>query len=73
MGGRRRWRHVRIGADVVEVVEPADDAVLAAAAHQLGEYFSGERQEFDLPLDPQGTPFQHAAWDALRAIPYGST
>ncbi len=67
---------VRIGTevvDVVEVVEAADDAVLAAAASQLGEYFSGERQEFDLPLDPQGTSFQHAAWDALRTIPYGST
>jgi methylated-DNA-[protein]-cysteine S-methyltransferase len=28
---------------------------------------------FDLPLRPQGTPFQLAAWEALRRIPYGET
>lgn len=48
-------------------------AVLAEAVSQLEEYFAGERVEFDLPLDPQGTPFQHSAWMALRRIPYGST
>lgn len=48
-------------------------AVLAEAVSQLEEYFAGERTEFDLPLDPQGTPFQQTAWAALRRIPYGST
>ena len=43
------------------------------AAKQLGEYFSGERREFDLPLHPTGTPFQLAVWQALRTIPYGET
>jgi methylated-DNA-[protein]-cysteine S-methyltransferase len=64
---------VRLAGDDMEVVDALDDPVLAAAARQLGEYFAGERQEFDLPLDPQGTRFQHAAWEALCAIPYGST
>jgi methylated-DNA-[protein]-cysteine S-methyltransferase len=49
------------------------DEILEVAVQQLGEYFRGERTEFDLPLDPQGTPFQHAAWAALRTIPYGET
>ncbi len=40
---------------------------------QLDDYFAGERQEFDLPLDPQGTPLQLAVWRELLAIPYGST
>ncbi|MGI9951833.1 methylated-DNA--[protein]-cysteine S-methyltransferase [Moorellaceae bacterium AZ2] len=40
---------------------------------QLEEYFSGERRIFDLPLDLRGTPFQLAVWQALRAIPYGTT
>ena len=44
-----------------------------AAADQLDEYFAGERTEFDLPLDPVGTPFQHAAWAVLRTIPFGET
>lgn len=54
---------------------PADGPhpVLDAAAAQLDEYFAGTRTDFDLPLAPRGTPFQCAAWDALRAIPYGRT
>jgi methylated-DNA-[protein]-cysteine S-methyltransferase len=53
-----------------------DDAhpTLAAAAQQLREYFSGQRQSFDLPLQPAwGTPFQHDVWQALQRIPFGRT
>jgi len=47
---------------------------LAAATQQLHEYFSGQRQSFDLPLQPAwGTPFQRAVWQALLRIPYGRT
>jgi methylated-DNA-[protein]-cysteine S-methyltransferase len=49
------------------------DAPFAAARTQLGEYFAGERLAFDLALAPAGTPFQQAVWEALRAIPYGTT
>ncbi len=42
-------------------------------AEQLNEYFSGKRQEFDLPLNPGGTEFQRRVWEALRSIPYGQT
>jgi len=47
--------------------------VIVATIIQLGEYFDGEREEFDLPLDPVGTDFQKSAWMALRTIPYGTT
>jgi methylated-DNA-[protein]-cysteine S-methyltransferase len=40
---------------------------------QLDAYFAGELREFDLPLDPQGTPLQKAVWRALLEIPYGET
>lgn len=40
---------------------------------QMGEYFSGSRQQFDLSLDMLGTDFQQRAWLALRAIPFGTT
>ena len=50
-----------------------DDGAFAAAREQLTAYFAGERQEFDLPLAPQGTAFQHEVWAALREIPYGET
>jgi methylated-DNA-[protein]-cysteine S-methyltransferase len=44
-----------------------------AVVRQLAEYFDGERQDFDVPLDPVGTEFQLAAWRALCTIPYGET
>jgi methylated-DNA-[protein]-cysteine S-methyltransferase len=47
--------------------------VLDEAVRQLGEYFAGERRDFDLELDPVGTPFQLAVWAALRDIPYAET
>jgi methylated-DNA-[protein]-cysteine S-methyltransferase len=40
---------------------------------QLEAYFAGERSDFDLPLAPTGTPFQHTVWNALREIPFGET
>ncbi len=52
---------------------PAADRILADAVLQLTEYFAGERRDFDLPLDPVGTEFQHQAWKVLREIPYGTT
>ncbi len=52
----------------------ASHPVLDAAARQLGEYFHGRRQRFDLALDlEQGTPFQRSVWRALLAIPAGAT
>jgi methylated-DNA-[protein]-cysteine S-methyltransferase len=50
-----------------------DDAALAGVAERLDDYFAGALTDFDLPLDPDGTPFQRRAWAALRAIPYGET
>jgi methylated-DNA-[protein]-cysteine S-methyltransferase len=51
----------------------ATGPVLAEAVRQLEEYFAGTRTEFDLPLDPAGTPFQRQAWSVLCAIPFGET
>ena len=50
-----------------------DSDLLRAARRQLDEYFAGARRGFDLPLAPRGTPFQRRVWDALAAIPYGTT
>lgn len=43
------------------------------AMRQLGEYFAGERSDFDLPLTPLGTAFQRSVWRQLQEIPYGAT
>ena len=50
-----------------------DHPLLARAQAQLDEYFTGSRRHFDLPLAPQGTPFQRQVWFALATIPYGQT
>jgi methylated-DNA-[protein]-cysteine S-methyltransferase len=47
--------------------------IFSRATAQLGEYFSGQRTNFDLPLALQGTDFQRSVWAALRTIPFGST
>jgi len=47
--------------------------IIEATIGQLDEYFAGTRHEFDLPLDPEGTEFQHRVWQVLRSIPYGET
>ena len=57
-------------------VEPdwiENDAPFVETKRQLAAYFAGELTAFDLPLAPQGTPFQLSVWRALRRIPYGDT
>ena len=40
---------------------------------QLREFFKGERNIFDLPLELNGTEFQKSVWGELAKIPYGET
>jgi methylated-DNA-[protein]-cysteine S-methyltransferase len=51
---------------------PAEDPdAFTDLREQLAEYFTGVRQDFDLPLDPRGSVFQLAVWQQLRRIPFG--
>ena len=50
-----------------------ETAVIREAFGQLSDYFDGKLKKFDLPLKPEGTPFQLKVWEALRTIPYGET
>lgn len=56
-----------------EAVAGGAHPVLAEATRQLAEYFAGTRTTFDLPLEPDGTPFQKRVWEALTRIPFGRT
>jgi len=47
--------------------------LLAEAARQLAAYFDGTLAQFDLPLAPQGSPFEQRVWQAMLQIPYGET
>jgi len=53
-----------------------DLPLFADVARQLDEYFAGRRRVFDVPLVPRGsraTPFQRAVWNAIAAVPLGTT
>jgi methylated-DNA-[protein]-cysteine S-methyltransferase len=58
----------RIAAGWMESAAPFADV-----RAQLQEYFAGERTTFDVPLAPQGAPFELEVWHALEEIPYGET
>lgn len=51
----------------------AETPLLREAYLQIAQYLGGTRFDFDLPLNPQGTAFQHQVWRTLQAIPYGQT
>lgn len=52
--------------------QKAENEHLKNLKKELGEYFSGKRKEFTVPLDPDGTTFQKQVWNALCKIPFGS-
>ena len=47
--------------------------VLEIAVKQLEEYFSGQRNTFSVPLEPNGSDFQLEVWKALEQIPFGQS
>ncbi len=53
-----------------EVVRHGGESVFK---HQIIQYFSGKRNQFDLSFDLKGTPFQQRVWKELTNIPYGKT
>jgi methylated-DNA-[protein]-cysteine S-methyltransferase len=59
-------RHARNDADDVP-------PVLKETAAQLDEYFDGERTDFDVRMELDGTDFQREVWTELTRIPYGET
>lgn len=54
-------------------VVPGRNAHLERLASELGEYFAGDREQFEVPLDARATAFQRLVWDELSRIPYGET
>ena len=56
----------------IDIIE-SDTPLLKKASEQINEYFSGKRETFDLPLNPEGTEFMKKVWKQLLNIPYGET
>ena len=67
---------VLCGLSIAAASEPdiaGDEALLDEATRQLGEYFGGARQTFDLPLAPLDTPRGEVLRAAIASIGHGET
>lgn len=53
--------------------EEGTSEVIEKAERQLGEFFTGKRKEFSVPLLFVGTDFQKTVWNELLKIPFGKT
>ena len=61
-------------AELFPTRECHDEALFVKQAGQeLNAYCQGELQTFTVPLDLRGTAFRERVWQALLAIPYGTT
>lgn len=50
-----------------------ENAHTRQAEKEMGEYFAGQRQSFDVALDTPGSEFQRRVWEGLQDIPFGDT
>ena len=60
-------------ASLKAAVVPGDHPHLDAVADGLAAYFAGTKLTFDVPLAPEGTPWQRLVWDQLAKIPVAET
>lgn len=75
------WLRIESQDDAIIRIDYADDPetsdnpdkVIKQCISELNEYFSGERETFEVKIKPEthGTPFQKSVWEELRQIPYG--
>jgi methylated-DNA-[protein]-cysteine S-methyltransferase len=57
---------------VLDAPEDSANTFIQQATQQLSAYWQdGVHSRFTVPMDPQGTPFQRAVWQALLKIPTG--
>lgn len=59
------------GGKAAEPGEPSP--LLLRAKHEIAAYFARQRHEFDLPVEPRGSPAERKVWQAMAEIPYGQT
>ncbi|MDE6369530.1 MAG: methylated-DNA--[protein]-cysteine S-methyltransferase [Muribaculaceae bacterium] len=73
VGSRRQTIDSRLCKEFGATIKAGDDEVLREAKKQLDQYFSRERQSFELPLIFAGGDFRHSIWLKLQSINYGET
>lgn len=53
--------------------EESADPLFDETEKQLNAYFAGTLQQFELPVEQEGTDFQQKVWKELYTIPFGKT
>ena len=72
-GKHREQLEKRVANALNAVYLEETNVVIEETIKQLEEYFSGERETFEIPLLMVGTAFQKSVWNALLQIPFGQT
>ncbi|MEW9799701.1 methylated-DNA--[protein]-cysteine S-methyltransferase [Alteromonas sp. CYL-A6] len=77
------WGRLMLRADQVGITMVAFDAgsaehpnpspITSQARRELEAYINGRLTRFTVPLNPAGTPFQQAVWQALCSVEFGTT
>ena len=57
----------------VDILRTETPEILRKCYKQLDEFFKGNRRDFSLPYQLEGTTFQKKVWETLTKIPYGYT
>lgn len=71
-GGRRFFAYLKDKYPAFLLFERTAPELEQARA-ELEEYLAGRRREFAVPFHIRATPFQFKIYEAVSAIPYGST
>ena len=69
---QQHLKEIRFGGESKHEHQPTTPLLQEVIA-QLDAYFNRSLRVFDLPLAPEGTPFQQKVWQALLQVPYGHT
>ncbi|HRI26584.1 MAG TPA: methylated-DNA--[protein]-cysteine S-methyltransferase [Chitinophagales bacterium] len=67
------WFADELPADYTAPAQTDLPDCMVTCCQQLKDYFARKITAFNLPLNPQGTPFQQRVWQYLLQIPAGST
>jgi methylated-DNA-[protein]-cysteine S-methyltransferase len=50
-----------------------ETGLLTEVRRQINDYAAGRREEFDLPLQAEGSEFQKRVWEFIARVPFGRT
>ena len=62
-----------MGKQLQATITPQRNAIIDLIEAELQQYFTGNRKEFTVPMEIQGSLFQKLVWNELQTIPFAAT